>query len=130
MKSDFSRTAADQRMDVIISVLLGIGVSLAALVTLAGGIAYLVKMGNDFPHYTIFHGTRGDLRSITGIVHAAFSLSRRGFIQLGILLLILTPIARVVFSAAAFLWQRDYFYVLVTLIVLGILLTNLIYGHL
>ena len=53
----------------------------------------------------------------------------RGLIQLGVLLLIATPVARVVFSAWAFARQRDWTYVLVTLFVLAVLLFGLFYGQ-
>jgi uncharacterized membrane protein len=45
------------------------------------------------------------------------------------LVLIATPIARVAFSLFAFLWQRDWTYVVVTVIVLGLLVYSLLGGH-
>jgi uncharacterized membrane protein len=51
--------------------------------------------------------------------------SGRGWIQLGLLLLIATPVARVAFSVYAFARQRDFLYVGVTLIVLTVLLFGL-----
>nr|MBN2278700.1 DUF1634 domain-containing protein [candidate division Zixibacteria bacterium] len=48
-----------------------------------------------------------------------------GIIQLGLLFLIATPIARVFFSVFAFFRKRDYLYTLITLIVLIILLFSL-----
>ena len=51
---------------------------------------------------------------------------RRGLIQIGLLALIATPIARVTFSVFAFLYQRDWEYVAFTLIVLGLLLYSLL----
>jgi uncharacterized membrane protein len=53
-----------------------------------------------------------------------------GLIQLGLLLLIATPIARVAFSVAAFALQRDRLYLVVTLIVLAVLIYSLTGGHL
>jgi uncharacterized membrane protein len=50
----------------------------------------------------------------------------RGLIQLGLLVLILTPIGRVTFSVFAFVYQRDWMYVAITLIVLVLLLTSLL----
>jgi uncharacterized membrane protein len=51
-------------------------------------------------------------------------------IQLGLLLLIATPVARVAFSAAAFAMQRDRLYVVVALIVLAVLMYSLMGGRL
>ena len=110
----------------IISVLLAVGLGVAALVVLAGAGFYLAKYGHRVPHYAVFRGEPSDLRSIAGIWRAALDLRGRGLIQLGVLLLILTPIARVALSAVAFLWRRDYTYVVVTIVVLGVLLFNLL----
>ena len=52
-------------------------------------------------------------------------MNGRAIIQLGLLLLIATPVARVLFSAIAFAIERDYMYVVITLIVLAILLYSL-----
>jgi uncharacterized membrane protein len=50
----------------------------------------------------------------------------RGLIQLGLLFLIATPIARVAFSIVGFAIERDRMYVVFTLIVLAILLYSLL----
>ena len=60
------------------------------------------------------------------IVRDAGRLHSRGIIQLGILLLIATPIARVAFAVFAFAAERDKMYVVFTLIVLTILMYSLI----
>jgi uncharacterized membrane protein len=52
-----------------------------------------------------------------------------GLIQLGLLVLIATPVARVAFSFFAFLYERDWTYVFVTVLVLGLLLYSLFGGH-
>ncbi len=50
----------------------------------------------------------------------------QGLIQLGLLLLIATPIARVALSVVGFAIERDRMYVAFTLIVLAILLYSLL----
>jgi len=115
----------DQRIEIIIGVLLRTGVLLAAAVVLAGAALYLLRYGHDVPNYTTFHGEPERLKSLTEIVQGAIALDARGFIQLGLLILIATPVARVLFSAIAFGIERDYMYVVITLIVLGILLYSL-----
>jgi len=74
-------------------------------------------------------GEPTDLRTLSGIVRDALALRGRGIIQLGLLLLIATPVARVAFSVAAFAIQRDRLYVVVTLMVLAILLYSLTSGQ-
>ena len=86
---------------------------------------YLLRHGHDVPDYRVFRGEPSDLRSVSGIVSDARLLSGRGLIQLGLILLIATPIARVVFSVAGFLKQRNWMYVAITLIVLMLLAHSL-----
>jgi uncharacterized membrane protein len=121
---------ADQQVEQIIGNLLRWGVITAAAVVFLGAIVYLAGHGleNTADHYHIFKGEPGDLRSPAGVVSDAWTLRGRGLIQLGLLLLIATPIARVIFSVYAFARQRDYLYVLFTLIVLAVLLFSLFYG--
>jgi uncharacterized membrane protein len=116
----------DQRIEIIIGTLLRTGVMLAATVVLIGGVLYLARHGHEVPNYTTFHGEPESLKSVKDIVHGALGGSARAIIQLGLLLLIATPVARVVFSAVAFAVERDYMYVVITLIVLGVLLYSLL----
>jgi uncharacterized membrane protein len=103
------------------------GVTLAAALVLAGGILYLLR--HPMPmNYRQFHGEPQDLRSIRGIFANAKALNGPGLIQLGLLVLIATPVARVVYSVAAFAAQKDWKYVIITLIVLGLLCYSL-FGH-
>jgi uncharacterized membrane protein len=115
----------DQRVDAVIGTLLRAGVLLAAAVVLSGGAFYLMQGGSTVPDYRVFHGEPASLRGMSGIVKQALALDGRGLIQLGLLLLLATPIARVAFSVVAFTLQRDRIYVGVTLIVLAVLLYSL-----
>jgi len=69
------------------------------------------------------------LRSVSGIVRGAILLDARSWIQLGLLVLIATPVARVLFSIFAFAAQRDRTYVAITLIVATVLLYSLFGEH-
>jgi len=124
------RPWTDQRVEEIVGNLLRGGVLLAAVVVLAGGFTYLARYGWTAPDYRVFHGEPADLRSVAGIVIDALEWRSRGVIQLGLLLLVATPVARVAFSIFAFAHQRDLTYVCITSIVLGILLYSLASGYL
>jgi uncharacterized membrane protein len=124
------RTLTDERVESAIGNLLRAGVLLSAAVVLAGGVIYLIHNGGATPHYGVFEGEPPTLRGLGGIVKSAFSLHSRGLIQLGIVLLIATPVARVAFSVVAFALQRDRVYVVAALIVLAILTYGLLGGHL
>jgi uncharacterized membrane protein len=119
----------DHKIDEIMGTLLRSGVVLAAVVVLAGGVVFLSRHPAPVTNYDVFAGEPAQLRTISGIFHEAAAESGRGLIQLGLLILIATPIARVAFSFLAFLYQRDWTYVLVTVIVLGLLFYSLLGGH-
>jgi uncharacterized membrane protein len=113
----------------LIGNLLRAGVVLASAFVVLGGVIYLARHGLSAPQYHIFRGEPTSLRTLSGIMKDAFTLRGRGIIQLGLLLLIATPVARVAFSVAAFAIQRDRLYVVVTLVVLAILLYSLTGGQ-
>ena len=115
----------DQRFEEMIANLLRAGVTLSATVVLIGAIIYLVRHGFSVADYRVFHGEPAELKSVHGIVGDAFRLHGRGMIQLGLLLLIATPVARVTFSVFGFARERDRMYVTFTVIVLIVLLYSL-----
>jgi uncharacterized membrane protein len=116
----------DRRVEAIVGNLLRIGVLVSALVILAGGLVFLVRHGTEPANYRIFRGEPSDLRHVRGIVRTAFALRGRGIIQLGLLLLIATPIARVAFSLFGFAEEKDRMYMAFTGIVLIVLLYSLV----
>ena len=119
----------EKRMDEMMGRLLRAGVILAAAFVIAGGVVFLARHPEPVTNYRVFQGEPAELRTIPGIFHEALAPHGRGLIQLGLLILIATPIARVAFSVVAFLYQRDWTYVAVTLIVLGLLVYSLLGGH-
>jgi uncharacterized membrane protein len=116
----------DQRVDEIIGGLLRYGVMLSASVVAAGGIWYLIQYGATLPGYRVFRGEPENLRHLRGIVTGIPGFHCRRMIQLGLVLLIATPVARVAFSVVAFTLQRDRAYVVITVIVLAVLAFSLI----
>ena len=119
---------SDAMIDEVIGDLLRVGVVLSSLIVLIGGGLYLTRHGTELPNYHMFHGEPSELRSILGIIKDASSFSSRGIIQLGMLLLIATPVIRVAFTVVSFIIQRDRIYVGVTLIVLSVLIFSLAGG--
>jgi len=119
---------SDEQVDTTIGTLLRVGVIAASAVVFLGAIIYLVRHGAQPPQISTFHGEPAQYKSLRGIIVSAFSFHGSGIIMLGLLLLVLTPITRVLFSAVAFVLQRDRLYVVVTLIVLAVLIVNLARG--
>jgi uncharacterized membrane protein len=118
----------DQRMDEIMSVLLRGGVLIAAGLVFFGGVIFLVRHPMPASDYRVFQGAAPEMRTIRGILGEVAKFHGRGFIQLGLLVLIATPVARVLFSVFAFIYEKDWTYVAVTVIVLGLLSYSLIGG--
>jgi uncharacterized membrane protein len=120
-----SQAWGDRRFEVTIGKLLRFGVLLAAAWVLAGGIHYLIQFHGGRPDYKVFRGETADLRYLREIVRGAIEFNARAFIQLGLLLLIATPVARVAFSVIGFALEKDWMYVGITLIVLALLIYSL-----
>jgi uncharacterized membrane protein len=112
----------DRRIEIILGNLLRTGVLISAAVVLLGACIYLSRHAHEPADYRVFRGEPSEYRSIRGVIQSVISGEGRGLIQLGLLLLIATPIARVAFSVVGFAIERDRLYVAFTLLVLAILL--------
>jgi uncharacterized membrane protein len=119
----------DEKLEQIVGNVLRSGVILSAAVVLAGGIWYLLVNGASVPNYHIFHGVPDELRSVRGIIAALTAPTPNVIIQFGLLLLIATPVTRVILCLVAFAVQRDRTYVVVTGIALAVLLYSLAVPH-
>jgi len=120
------RSWTDQRIENVLGNLLRAGVLLSALVVSIGGAIYLLRHGHSPVDFRVFRGEPADLRDVRGIIGDTVALEGRGIIQLGLLLLIATPVARVAFSIFGFAQERDRMYVVFTVIVFSILLYSLL----
>jgi uncharacterized membrane protein len=118
----------DERVDQILGTLLQTGVMVSGLVVLAGGILYLLHNGHVAVHYESFSADREAFRGFALTVGDALRGNGRAIIECGLLLLIATPVARVVFSIVAFALERERLYIVVTLIVFLILIYSLFGG--
>ena len=118
----------DMRIEKMISVLLRAGVMTSAAIVLTGGIYFLARHGAETADFRTFRGQPSTDRLLSEIAKGAISLRSRSIIEAGILVLIATPILRVLFSLAGFALERDKTYVLITALVLTILLYSLITG--
>jgi uncharacterized membrane protein len=136
MKNIFSRDYWDERdMELLIGKLLRYGVILSCTITLLGGIVYLIRNhGLSIAHYKPvpddqpFPGTDYYLRELTTIIPGVLTFDGAAIIQLGVCVLIATPVLRVALSVIGFLIEKDYMYVVITLIVLFIIISNMLLG--
>lgn len=121
-------TFTDEQVDQLLGNLLRWGVLLSLAVVLFGSGDYLIHHGREHHNYKVFQGEPAQLRSPGGIIRDVFTFDSRGVIMFGILILLATPFARVLFSLVTFALQRDLIYTGVTLIVLVVLAFSL-FGH-
>lgn len=109
----------DQRMEVAIANLLRAGVGLAATLVLAGGSWYVASSGRSVPTYGHFDP------EVKGLGALATLDWPEKLIEIGLLVLIATPVARVAFSLVAFAVERDRMYVWFTVAVLAVLVYSI-----
>ena len=114
----------DKEMETEIGLMLRIGVSVSAAVVFLGGVLYLMRQ--ELPDYAHFRADR--LTTVASVFHGIARFDASSVIQLGILLLIATPVVRVVFCVVGFARQRDRLYVAVSALVLAILIYSLTSG--
>ena len=115
-----------RRLEIIIGQLLRTGVLLAAAIVFIGGTLYLVQQKAVPVNYKTFAAGGPEVRTLPGIVRSALHLESEGLIQLGLLMLIATPVSRVVLAVVGFALERDRTYTIVSLIVLIILVLSLL----
>ena len=108
--------------------LLQVGVLLASLVVLIGGVLYMRAHAGSWPDYHTFKSEPEHLRQLAGVGRGVAAGDPASIIMLGVLLLIATPVARVAFAVLAFAMERDKLYVAVSLLVLAVLLFGFIHS--
>jgi uncharacterized membrane protein len=122
------KAITDKQMEIAIGRMLRVGVTISASIVFLGGLLYLRRPWVAAPDYSHFVAERESLPGIMGVLQGVTHLKAESIIQLGILLLIATPITRVVFCVAGFARQKDRLYVLISTIVLVVLIYSLFQG--
>ncbi len=118
----------DEQVDQLLGNLLRIGVIVATIVAVIGGGLLLAQRGLMPASGRVFASEPPELRSVGGIIRGVAARQPAAIVQLGLVLLIATPVARVAMSLVAFILQRDRVYVVVTTIVLALLFFSLTGG--
>ena len=119
----------DKQVEILIGQVLRAGVLLSCFVTLIGLGMYLLHNASATPNYHVFHSINAPLRSVYALIPRAFHGYPLAIIQLGVLLLIATPVARVAFLVGAFALEGDRMYVVVSGTVLIILLGSILFSR-
>ncbi|WP_199120968.1 DUF1634 domain-containing protein [Pedobacter sp. ASV28] len=120
-----SKNITDKDIQSIIGNLLRAGVYLSMTIVLLGAFIYLVDHAGEKVDYGVFDFNKIGLHSISSIFAEVLSFKGAAVIQFGLLMLIFTPIARVVMAVVSFFIEKDYLYVVIGLIVLAIIMVSL-----
>jgi uncharacterized membrane protein len=117
----------DKQIETLIGQVLRAGMVISCTVTLIGMALYLWQSPDAKTNYHSFHPGVGGLFPLKELFPHLLHGNPIALIQLGILLLIATPVARVVFLVFAFAEERDRMYVAVSGTVLAVLLYSLVF---
>jgi uncharacterized membrane protein len=120
---------ADAALTRAVGLVLQWGVILAAVITAVGGVVFLRAHGADVPQFSEFRGSTGWWTSLGTILRAAASGDGSALIETGLLVLIATPVARVVMLLLGFTRERNWTYVMLSLLVLGALSISVLQSY-
>jgi uncharacterized membrane protein len=115
-------------MEAIMGRLLQAGVLLSATVVLAGGVMYALAHRSSRADSSAFIATPIVLRHPMALLRGIAQGYASAIVVAGILLLVATPICRVIFAVIAFAIERDRLYVAISLTVLAVLLLGMLHG--
>jgi uncharacterized membrane protein len=108
-------------MDDVIAYVLRIGVVISVILIMIGAmLLFLQGSSNGFAIGELAStGSKinSSLFSFSDIINGLLSYQGLDFILLGLVVLIITPIARVIASVLSFMYERNWLYVVITLIV-------------
>lgn len=118
----------DKDMQLVIGWVLRIGVIISVAIVFIGGLIYLPRYGQTIASYGTFKGVP-DFISPPGIIKGILACKGRAIIQAGIILLIATPVLRVICSAIGFMLEKDRLYTVISLLVLLIITVSMLNGY-
>jgi len=105
------------------------GTIISISVVFLGGIIYLYRHGHTVVNYKPFVGIPDFVKHFPGVIYSALNTKGQAIIQIGIILLIATPILRVICSAIGFVLEKDHLYTGISLLVLFIIFMSMVSGH-
>jgi uncharacterized membrane protein len=119
-----------ESMNLVIGRVLRYGVLISGIIILLGTISLAASSGlSDTAGVLVYNENvphdRLDV-SLASIFHGLVTLSAFSWIELGVIVLIATPVARVIISVFLFAAERDRLYVFVTAVVLILLLFSML----
>lgn len=119
----------DKNLQTIISAVLRNGVWLVLLFASIGGVLYVLQHGHEPVNYSVFIEKEQTIGEIFSTVFNHIQLGEaEAIIFVSVLILFLTPLLRLLLSLVSFVLEKDYMYVVITLIVLSIISASVYIG--
>lgn len=118
----------NEMLDKISSWIFITGIYIASLFCIYGAIIFLLKEGQDPINYHHFQNGQGQFTKLMQPFTLMNNGDPLGFIEFGILTLIVTPLLRVFISIFIFLSMRDFMYTIISSIVFLIILLSCFIG--
>lgn len=121
-----------RKVELLISNLLRIGVISSLIIVIIGLIVCFLHHP-DYLHSAqmqqVISPSHPTWDSLRELFHGMRHLRGQAIIMAGLLLLIATPVMRVAVSIAAFIFERDFIFVVVTSFVLAMLILSFVLGR-
>jgi len=119
----------DADIQLLLGRVLRAGTIISVSIVFLGGVIYLSNHGQAIADYSVFKGIPAFIKHAGSLVSGAFVLKGQAVMQLGIILLIATPILRVIFSTVGFVLVKDHLYTGISLLVLLIIFMSMMSGQ-
>jgi uncharacterized membrane protein len=120
-----TKNVTDKDIQSLVGNLLRAGVYISMAIVVIGGIIYLFDHSSETVDYKVFDINKVSLKTITSIFSEVLTFKGVAIVQFGLLMLIFTPIARVLMAVVSFFIEKDYLYVAIGLLVLAIIMASL-----
>ncbi|MGE6220942.1 DUF1634 domain-containing protein [Nubsella zeaxanthinifaciens] len=120
-----AKNITDKDIQSLVGNLLRVGVYISMGIVVIGGIIYLFDHSTETIDYKVFDFNKVSLKTVAGIFSEVLTFKGVAIVQFGLLMLIFTPIARVLMAVVSFFIEKDYLYVAIGLLVLAIIMASL-----
>lgn len=115
----------DNNLQVVIGQLLRIGVIVSMAIVITGLMLFLAQYGRQIVNYQSFNESAVfDLRDF---YNRLCHFESTAIMDLGVMALIATPIARILFTFVGFWREKDRLYMLIAFLVLCVMLFSVLY---
>jgi uncharacterized membrane protein len=120
------KTFKDMDLQAFISNLLRTGVIVAMTIVVIGLVMFVIAHGSQPAVYNNFDATH--VFSFSSFLDSLLQGNSSAIMELGVMVLIATPVARVLFTMIGFWLEKDRMYTVIAFLVLCIIIGSMLYG--